>query len=96
MVSNLTKRDNSRYYAFHTEVGHITEKYRVLKNEILKLIQNEYLKELMVEQRNEGSSSQGNKSQGVLEDEHSRNVIHKIHSGSRLYQSCQRLTHIQT
>lgn len=49
IVSNQAKRDHSRYYAFHEEVGHTTKECRVLKNEVLKLIQSNYLKEFMSE-----------------------------------------------
>lgn len=51
MTSDLAKKDNSRYYAFHREVVHTTEECRILKNEILKLIQSRYLKESMFKQR---------------------------------------------
>lgn len=49
MVSNLAKKDNSRYCTFHREVGPMIEECKVLKNEVLKLMQNGYLKELMSE-----------------------------------------------
>lgn len=38
MVFDPAKKDNSRYYAFHREVGHTIEECKVLKNEVLKLI----------------------------------------------------------
>lgn len=47
MMADLSKKDNFKSYAFHRKVGHTTEEYRILKNEIHKLIQNGYLKEFM-------------------------------------------------
>lgn len=51
MVFDPVKRDNSRNCAFYKEVGHMTEECRILKNEVLKLIQNGYLKEFMTKQK---------------------------------------------
>lgn len=65
MASYPSIKDNSRYCAFHREVGHTIEKGRSLKNEVLKLIKIDYLKELMSQleqKRNQGQLDQNGKS----------------------------------
>lgn len=63
------------------------EECRILKNEVLKLIQNGYLKELMPEQKGQAEPSQHNKGQILADDGHARKVINTIYGGSRFEES---------
>lgn len=59
MMTNLLKRDNSKYCAFHREIGHTMKECKILKNKICKLIQNNGLREFIscLKQRpNQGQS----------------------------------------
>lgn len=87
MISDLVNRDNSRYFAFHREVTHTTKECRILKNEVLKLIQRKYLKELMSEQRNQRAFDQNNKNQRMKRDGCARKVINTIHERSKFEES---------
>ena len=49
-----SRRNQSLYCMYHKDKGHITEQYRVLKDHLGQLVKAGYLKEFVVDSRNEG------------------------------------------
>ena len=49
MKGDRFRRDIKRNYAFHKDIGHTTDKYVVLKDEMERLIKASYFKEFVDE-----------------------------------------------
>ena len=55
MGGNPTRRNQNLYCNYHRDKGHITEQYRVLKDNLEQLVRAEHLKEYIVESSNQES-----------------------------------------
>nr|XP_023914798.1 uncharacterized protein LOC112026346 [Quercus suber] len=75
------RRNQNLYYTYHRDKGHTTEQCRVLKDHIEQLVKAGYLKEFIVDLRNQevrqGTRSRGNPLPPLL------GVIKVIHATSR-------------
>ena len=50
---DLLRRNQKLYYTYHRDKGHTTEQCRVLKDHLEQLVKARYLKEFMVDPRNQ-------------------------------------------
>lgn len=86
MMLNTLKRNSLKYHTFHREIGHIIEEFKILKNELTKLIQNGYVKEITSQHEqwaNQEQSDQNVKNFDLQENGQVKKVIHTIHKGSK-------------
>ena len=81
MGGDPSRRNQNLYYTYHKDKGHTTEQYRVLKDHLEQLVKVGYLKEFIVDLRNQeigqGTRTRGNPFPPLLE------VIEVIHAASR-------------
>ena len=54
MGGDPSRRNQNLYYIYHRDKGHTTEQCRVLKDHLGKLVKARYLKEFVVDSRNQG------------------------------------------
>ena len=55
MGGDSSRMNQSLYCTYHRDKGHTTEQYRVLKDHFGQLVKVEYLKEFVVDSRNQGA-----------------------------------------
>ena len=81
MGGDPSRRNQNLYYTYHKDKGHTTEQYRVLKDHLEQLVKVGYLKEFIVDLRNQetwqGTRTRGNPFPPPL------GVIEVIHAASR-------------
>ena len=53
MGGDPSRRNQNLYYTYHKDKGHTTEQYRVLKDHLEQLVKVGYLKEFIVDLRNQ-------------------------------------------
>ena len=53
MGGDLSRRNQNLYCTYHRDKGHTTEQYRVLKDHLEQLVRAGYLKESVVDPRNQ-------------------------------------------
>ena len=83
MGGDLSRRNQNLYCTYHRDKGHTTEQCRVLKDHLEQLVKVGYLKEFVVDSRNQegghGTRPYGNPLLPPL------GVIEVIHAASRGY-----------
>ena len=55
MGGDPSRRNQNLYYTYHKDKGHTTEQCRVLKDHLGQLVKAGYLKEVVVDSRNQGA-----------------------------------------